>query len=56
MVKGVTEEQKQRIVRRTPLRRLGRSEDVANAVQFLVSEQSSFITGQTLVVDGGMTC
>ena len=37
MVKGMTDEQKQRIVRRTPLGRLARAEDVANAVYFLAS-------------------
>jgi 3-oxoacyl-[acyl-carrier protein] reductase len=56
MVKGLTEEQKQRIVRRTPLGRLTSAEDVANAIYFLVSEQAAFITGQILVVDGGITC
>jgi 3-oxoacyl-[acyl-carrier protein] reductase len=56
MVRSLTEEQKNRIVRRTPLRRLTRAEDVANAVYFLLSEQASFITGQILVVDGGVTC
>ena len=40
-------------LRRTPLGRLGRPEDVAAAVVFLASEESSFITGTTLVVDGG---
>jgi NAD(P)-dependent dehydrogenase (short-subunit alcohol dehydrogenase family) len=35
--------------------RFGQAEDIANAVLFLVSEASSFMTGQTLVVDGGMT-
>jgi 3-oxoacyl-[acyl-carrier protein] reductase len=56
MVKGMTDEQKQRIVRRTPLGRLARAEDVANAVYFLASPQASFITGQVLIVDGGVTC
>jgi 3-oxoacyl-[acyl-carrier protein] reductase len=56
MVKDMTEENKQRIARRTPLGRLARIEDVANAVQFLASEQASFVTGQTIVVDGGITC
>ena len=56
MVRGLTEEQKQRILHRTPLGRLARAEDVANAVYFLLSEQASFITGQVLVVDGGITC
>jgi NAD(P)-dependent dehydrogenase (short-subunit alcohol dehydrogenase family) len=38
-----------------PLRRLGRPKDVAEAVLFLVSPRSAFITGQTLIVDGGLT-
>ncbi|PDW03931.1 3-oxoacyl-ACP reductase FabG [Candidatus Viridilinea mediisalina] len=39
---------------RTPLRRLGRPEDIANAYLFLSSEDASFITGVTLSVDGGL--
>ena len=38
-----------------PLRRVGTPEDIANAVAFLCSSQASFITGHTLVVDGGLT-
>jgi NAD(P)-dependent dehydrogenase (short-subunit alcohol dehydrogenase family) len=38
-----------------PLRRYGRPEDIARAVVFLASEESSFITGHALVVDGGLT-
>ncbi len=38
---------------RTPLPRLGRSEDVANAALFLASDEASFITGENLMVDGG---
>ncbi|MGH2367336.1 MAG: SDR family NAD(P)-dependent oxidoreductase [Chloroflexota bacterium] len=38
-----------------PLRRCGRPVDIANAVVFLCSEEASFITGQALVVDGGLT-
>jgi NAD(P)-dependent dehydrogenase (short-subunit alcohol dehydrogenase family) len=38
-----------------PLRRTGKPEDIANAIAFLCSEDASFITGQALVVDGGMT-
>ena len=56
MVKGMAEDWKQRIARRTPLGRLARVEEVANTVQFLASDQASFITGQTIVVDGGITC
>jgi NAD(P)-dependent dehydrogenase (short-subunit alcohol dehydrogenase family) len=37
-----------------PLRRLGTAEDVAQAVLFFASDQSRFITGQTLLVNGGV--
>ena len=40
---------------RSPLRRIGTPQDVAHAVAFLASESASFITGQSLVVDGGAT-
>jgi NAD(P)-dependent dehydrogenase (short-subunit alcohol dehydrogenase family) len=48
-----TPEAVQRITDRVPLRRWGKPADVADAVAFLVSEHSSFITGETLTVDGG---
>jgi 3-oxoacyl-[acyl-carrier protein] reductase len=38
-----------------PLKRLGSVEEVGHAVAFLASEEAGFITGQTLVVDGGQT-
>jgi 3-oxoacyl-[acyl-carrier protein] reductase len=38
-----------------PMKRLGAPEDVAGAVSFLLSRDASWITGQTLVVDGGVT-
>jgi len=37
------------------MKRMGLPEDIANAVVYLASEKSSFVTGQVLVVDGGMT-
>ncbi|HEU4787073.1 MAG TPA: SDR family oxidoreductase [Gemmatimonadaceae bacterium] len=37
-----------------PLERLGSPQDVANAVAFLASEQAAYITGQVLVIDGGL--
>lgn len=40
---------------RHPLKRVGQSEDIANVAQFLLSDKSSWITGQVLGVDGGMS-
>jgi 3-oxoacyl-[acyl-carrier protein] reductase len=37
----------------TPVRRVGQPEDIAAAAAFLCSDEASFITGQTLYVDGG---
>ena len=54
MMMGYSDADKQALREETPLYRLGRTEDVANAVMFLLSEESSFITGQTLPVNGGM--
>ena len=42
------------IIAATPLQRLGRPDDVAQAAVFLVSDEAAFITGQTLNVDGGL--
>lgn len=44
------------IIRRTPLGRLGKPEDCLGLLEFLLSDKASFITGQELVVDGGITC
>ena len=55
MTENLKEEQKQRIVNNIPMKKLGSGQDVASAVKFLVSEDSSYITGQTLHVNGGLT-
>lgn len=44
---------KQNLIEETPLGRLGKPEDIANAVMFFLSDKASFITGQCLTVDGG---
>ena len=59
LTEGVREHQPQSFIdaqeAAVPLRRLGRVEDVAHAVRFLASDESSYITGQTIVIDGGQT-
>jgi 3-oxoacyl-[acyl-carrier protein] reductase len=48
------EEATEAMRQQTPLGRLGAPEDVAGAVRFLVSDQASFVTGEVLLVDGGL--
>jgi 3-oxoacyl-[acyl-carrier protein] reductase len=54
MTSGLTEDFKQNAVKLIPLGRVGTPEDVANAVSFLASEESAYITGHVLNVNGGM--
>lgn len=53
MMKDFDDETRNALVEETPLLRLGKPEDIANAAVFLASEKASFITGQTLSVNGG---
>ncbi|MFN8037127.1 MAG: SDR family NAD(P)-dependent oxidoreductase [Acidimicrobiia bacterium] len=55
MTHGLDAAQMGQIVRRTPMGRLGRPEDILPAVDFLLSDGSAFMTGQVLVLDGGLT-
>jgi 3-oxoacyl-[acyl-carrier protein] reductase len=51
----LTDDQKAAISESIPLKELGKTEDIANAVLFLAKPESSYITGQVLAVDGGMS-
>jgi 3(or 17)beta-hydroxysteroid dehydrogenase len=50
-----TEAGRQSAIERHPLGRLGCAEDVAYGVLYLASDESSFVTGSELVIDGGLT-
>ena len=54
MTAAMPAEAREKIIDLIPLKRQGRGEDVAAAVLFLASEESSYITGQVIAVDGGM--
>jgi len=54
MTTGLPEKVRQEMLSQIPLKRLGEGKDVAGVVKFLLSPEASYITGQTLVVDGGM--
>lgn len=53
--KSTKEEIKEAIIAQTPLRRIARPEDVTGSILFFASGWSNFITGQTVIVDGGFT-
>lgn len=50
----LTDKQQEAILANIPLGKLGSSEDVANVVRFLASDDANYITGQTIHIDGGM--
>jgi 3-oxoacyl-[acyl-carrier protein] reductase len=54
MTDVLSDEVKAKMLESIPLRRPGTAKDVANAALFLASDYASYITGQVLVVDGGM--
>jgi 3-oxoacyl-[acyl-carrier protein] reductase len=54
MTAGLPDKVKEAFIEKIPLKRMGTAQDIANAVLFLASDDSTYITGQVLPVDGGM--
>lgn len=54
LLAAVPEKHREAFIRATPMRRLGKPEEVADAVLFFASDRSSFVTGQVLSVNGGL--
>lgn len=54
MTAVLPDEVKAKILASVPLQRIGQPDDIANAIKFLVSDESGYITGQVLAVNGGM--
>lgn len=54
MTDALSAEQKERLAEKIPMGRIGRPEEVASCVAFLASDDAAYITGHTLVVDGGL--
>ena len=55
MSSGLPDKKREQIIRRTPLKRLGKVDDITPSVRFLLSDEAAFITAQTLTIDGGIT-
>jgi len=54
ILSGFSEEEKKKIEAAVPLGRIGQSSDVANCVEFLLSKEAQYLTGQVIQVDGGL--
>ena len=55
MTQVLSDSVKEEMMKQIPLRKIGNTKNIADAVVFLASDKSDYITGQVLVVDGGMT-
>lgn len=56
MTSALAPEVREQLLSRIPLRKFGQPSDVAEAVAFLASDQSAYVTGTTIHVNGGMFC
>lgn len=56
MVEAMTPQLREQVTRALPVRRFGQPEEIAHAVSFIASDLSGYLTGQVLIIDGGMVC
>ncbi len=56
MLASLTPQQKEQALKAIPTRRLGRIEEIAHAVSFVASDLAGYMTGQVLIIDGGLVC
>ena len=54
MTEKLSDEQKNQILTKVPMKKLGNLSDIANTASFLCSDNASYITGQTIHVNGGL--
>jgi len=54
MTRSLPDEAKEALLKQIPLNRLGAADEIASAVGFLASDEASYITGETINVNGGM--
>ena len=54
MTDNLNDNQKDAILTKVPMKKLGKPDDISNAVLFLISDKSSYITGETIHVNGGL--
>ena len=55
LTKNLSKKKLAQIIRRTPLGRLGKTKDVAGLAKFLLSDEADFISGQNILIDGGLS-
>lgn len=55
MVAAMSREERKQLQSQIPLRRLGKPEEIAQSVDFLLSDSATYITGQSLIIDGGLS-